>query len=118
MIGKFMVQACVSLMSLIHPWCESRESTLTARTFTFRLANSLLSLATAPSSVVQTGGKSGACEKSTPQPSPSHWWKSTSPSVVCAVKFGAVSPNLVVILLLLLLLFYVLIFTRNAFVFT
>src|SRR5512144_943477 len=90
-------------MSLTHPWCESRGSTLTARNFTFRLVNSLLILATAPSSVVQTGVKSAGCEKSTPQLSPSHWWKFTSPSVLCAVKLGAVSPNLNAMLLLVLM---------------
>src|ERR1700733_12912330 len=93
-------------MSLIHRWCESSGSTLTAMTFTFRLANSFLSLATAPSSVVQTGVKSAGCEKRTPQLSPSHWWKSTLPSVVCAVKLGAVSPSLVLISLLSLVLFF------------
>src|SRR5438093_11007640 len=65
-----------------------------AKNFTFRLLNSALILATAPSSVVQTGVKSAGCEKSTPHLSPSHWWKLTSPSVVCAVKSGAVSPSL------------------------
>src|SRR5215471_3234393 len=80
-------------MSLIHFLCDSSGSTLTAMTFTFLLANSSLILATVPNSVVHTGVKSAGCEKSTPQPPPSHWWKFTSPSVVCAVKSGAISPN-------------------------
>ena len=41
-----------------------------ANTFTLRFANSSLSFAVAPSSVVHTGVKSAGCEKSTPQPSP------------------------------------------------
>src|SRR5690606_11326190 len=68
-------------------------STLTASTLVFRLANSGISLATAPSSVVQTGVKSAGCENSTPQPFPRYAWKSISPAVVSAVKFGATSPR-------------------------
>src|SRR5262245_3705232 len=93
MMGKFIEHDCVSLMSLIHFLCDSNGSTLTAMTFTFLRANSFLILATAPSSVVQTGVKSAGCENRTPQPPASHWWKLTSPSVVCAVKSGAISPN-------------------------
>src|SRR2546428_5677041 len=33
MIGKFMVQDWVSLMSLIQPWCDSSGSTLMASTW-------------------------------------------------------------------------------------
>src|SRR5258707_10998446 len=64
MIGKFMVQDWVSLMSLIQRWCDSSGSTLMAITFALRLANSPLIFATVPSSVVQTGVKSEGWEKS------------------------------------------------------
>ena len=70
--GKFIVQACVSLMSLIQPWCFSSGSTLIAITLTFRFSKSPLILATVPNSVVQTGVKSAGCEKRTPQELPSH----------------------------------------------
>ena len=60
--------------------------------FTPRLSNSGLALAIVPSSVVQTGVKSRGWEKSTPHESPSQSWKLISPSVVWAVKSGAVSP--------------------------
>ena len=39
------------------------------------------------------GVKSLGCEKRTPHESPSHWWKLIGPSVVSAVKSGAVSPS-------------------------
>src|SRR6185437_3520685 len=42
-------------------------------------------------SVVQIGVKSFGCEKSTAHESPIQSWKLISPSVVSAVKFGAVS---------------------------
>src|SRR5215831_4741805 len=61
--------------------------------FTFRRRNSGLSLATAPSSVVHTGVKSLGWENSTAHESPIHWWNRIGPSVVCAVKSGAVSPS-------------------------
>lgn len=57
--------------------------------FTFRFSNSSLSLANAPSSVVQTGVKSAGCEKRMAQLSPTNWWKSMLPWVVCALKLGA-----------------------------
>ena len=41
---------------------------------------------------MQTGVKSFGCEKRTAQLSPSQSWKSISPSVVWAVKFGASDP--------------------------
>ena len=41
-------------------------------TFVFRLANSSLSFAVSPSSVVHTGVKSAGCENRTPQLLPSH----------------------------------------------
>lgn len=43
--------------------------------------------------MVQTGVKSAGCEKRIPHESPSHWWKSISPWVVLALKFGAVEPR-------------------------
>src|SRR2546422_920623 len=64
-----------------------------ASTLTLRFLNSFVILAIAPSSVVQTGVKSFGCENRMPQPVPSHSWKLTVPSVVCAVKFGASSPS-------------------------
>src|SRR4029077_12467577 len=60
--------------------------------FTLRLSNSAFMRAIVPSSVVQTGVKSFGCENSTAHLSPIHWWKSIWPSVVWAVKLGAVSP--------------------------
>ena len=57
-----------------------------------RLSNSGLAFEKAPSSVVQTGVKSLGWER-TPQLSPSHSWKLMVPSVVSAVKSGAVSPS-------------------------
>src|SRR5437763_12308474 len=66
-------------------------------TLTLRRSNSGLRRAASPSSVVQTGVKSFGCEKRTPQLSPSHSWKLIVPSVVSAVKSGAVSPNLIAI---------------------
>lgn len=55
MMGKFIVVPCVSLMSRTQPWWDSTGSTEMATHFTLRLANSSLSFATAPNSVVQTG---------------------------------------------------------------
>src|SRR5438445_3013399 len=92
-MGKFTVQCCVSLMSLVHPLCDSSGSTLIAITLTPRFSNSPLTRAIYPSSVVQTGVKSLGCENRMPQPLPSHSWKVILPSVVSAVKFGASSPN-------------------------
>ena len=46
-----------------------------------------------PSSVVHTGVKSAGCEYSTPQLSPSHWWKWMGPSLDCCSKSGAMSPR-------------------------
>ena len=57
-----------------------------------RLSNSGFSPAMQPSSVVQTGVKSFGWENSIAQPSPIHSWKRIGPSVVMAVKSGAVSP--------------------------
>src|SRR6185295_15306489 len=57
-----------------------------------RLSNSAFIFAMVPSSVVHTGVKSLGCENRIAHLSPIHWWKSIWPSVVCAWKFGAVSP--------------------------
>src|SRR5437867_2194068 len=92
-IGKFTLAFWVSLISLIQPLRASNGSTLMASTLTLRFLNSFVILAIAPSSVVQTGVKSFGCENRMPQPVPSHSWKLTVPSVVCAVKFGASSPS-------------------------
>lgn len=61
--------------------------------FTPLLSNCGFSLANAPSSVVHTGVKSAGCEKSIAHLSPIQSWKSISPSVVFALKFGASDPN-------------------------
>src|ERR1700734_1986115 len=74
------------------PW-DSTESTERPMSLALRLSNSGLALEKAPSSVVQTGVKSLGWEKRTPQLSPSHSWKLMVPSVVSAVKSGAVSPS-------------------------
>lgn len=39
--------------------------------------------------------KSAGWENKTPQESPKYWWKSISPAVVGALKFGAVEPILI-----------------------
>src|SRR5881396_3265941 len=84
-------------MSTIHFSCESTGSTDRAIALTLRLANSSFSLAVGPSSVVHTGVKSAGCENSTPQLSPSHWWKLIVPSVDSWVKSGARSPSWIAI---------------------
>src|SRR5438067_1046813 len=80
-------------MSPLHRSCASSGSTLKPMTFVLRFANSALSRATVPSSVVHTGVKSFGCEKSTAQLSCFHSWKRTGPSVVWASKSGAMSPS-------------------------
>src|SRR5271156_2624921 len=85
------------------PW-DSTESTERPMSLALRLSNSGLALAKAPSSVVQTGVKSLGWENRMPQLSPSHSWKLTFPSVVSAVKSGAVSPSRMAIGVILLLL--------------
>lgn len=57
------------------------------------LSNSPFSFAKAPSSVVHTGVKSAGCEKRIAHLSPIHSWKSMSPCVVLALKFGASEPR-------------------------
>ena len=93
MIGKFIVVRCVSSMSPIQPLCDFTSSTLTAMTLQFRFSNSAFVFATKPSSVVQTGVKSFGCDIRTHHLSPTHSWKLTLPSVVSAVKSGAMSPS-------------------------
>src|SRR6478736_168465 len=79
-------------MSLAQRLWSSTGSADRPMIFTFRLSNSAFMRAIVPSSVVQTGVKSFGCEKSTAHLSPIHWWNSIWPSVVCALKLGAVSP--------------------------
>ncbi len=81
-------------MSAAQPVWLSTGSTDRPMTLTPRLSNSGLSLATVPSSVVQTGVKSLGCEKRTAQESPFHSRKLRVPSVVSAVKSGAVVAQL------------------------
>ena len=69
-IGKLTAVPWVSSMSFAHSRCESTGSTERPMTFTLRVSNSGFSLATVPSSVVQTGVKSLGCENSTAQLSP------------------------------------------------
>src|SRR5208337_2307073 len=90
-IGKFIFVCCVSSISPTHFLCDGTSSTLTPIALMLRLSNSLLSLATVPSSVVQTGVKSLGCENRIAHPSPIHSWKWIVPCVVSAVKSGAVS---------------------------
>src|ERR1700728_352274 len=77
---------------------DSTPSTDRPISLVLRLSNSPLALEKAPSSVVQTGVKSFGWENKTPQLSPSHSWKLIVPSVVSAVKSGAVSPNRIAIM--------------------
>src|SRR5262245_11164807 len=79
-------------MSFDHLECASTGSTLRPMTFTLRLSNSGLSLAMYPSSVVHTGVKSFGWENKMPHELPSHSWNWMGPSVVSALKSGAVSP--------------------------
>src|SRR5579872_6154452 len=88
-IGKFILVCWVSSISPTHFLCDGTSSTLTPIGLILRLSNSPLSLATAPSSVVQTGVKSLGCENRIAQLSPIQLWKSILPCVVSAVKFGA-----------------------------
>src|ERR1700728_1235796 len=80
-------------MSFFQPLWDSTESTERPMILALRLSNSPLALAKAPSSVVQTGVKSFGWENSTPHELPSHSWKLIVPSVVSAVKSGAMSPR-------------------------
>src|ERR1700710_3058748 len=79
-------------MSSDHFECLSTESTLSPISLTPRLSNSGFSLASAPSSVVQTGGKSFGCENKSAQSLPIQSWNLILPSVVSASKSGATVP--------------------------
>src|SRR5215203_4217809 len=80
-------------MSSAQRLCDSVASTLSPITLTPRFSKSGLQRATYPSSVVQTGVKSFGWENRTAQLSPIHSWKLMGPSVVSAVKSGAISPS-------------------------
>src|SRR5471030_638401 len=79
-------------MSSDHFECLSTGSTLSPINLTPRLSNSGFSLASAPSSVVQTGVKSFGCENSSAQLPPIQSWNLIFPSVVSASKSGATAP--------------------------
>src|ERR1700724_3219703 len=79
-------------MSSDHFECLSTGSTLSPISLTPRLSNSGFSLASAPSSVVQTGVKSFGCENNSAQLLPIQSWNLILPSVVWASKSGAVAP--------------------------
>src|SRR5580693_8596579 len=79
-------------MSSDHFAWRSTGSTESPINLTPRLSNSGFSLATAPSSVVQTGVKSFGCENSSAQELPSQSWNLILPSVVSASKSGAIAP--------------------------
>ena len=91
--GKFTAWPWVSSMSLSQERCDSTESTDRPMSLVLRLSNSDLALEKAPSSVVHTGVKSLGWENRIPHESPSHSWKLIVPSVVSAVKSGAMSPK-------------------------
>src|SRR5471032_2932174 len=79
-------------MSSDHLACLSTGSTLSPINLTPRLSNSGFSLASAPSSVVQTGVKSFGCENNSAQLLPIQSWNLILPSVVWASKSGATAP--------------------------
>src|SRR3954470_15451948 len=79
-------------MSSDHLACLSTGSTLSPISLTPRLSNSGFSLASAPSSVVQTGVKSFGCENRSAQLLPIQSWNLILPSVVSASKSGASAP--------------------------
>ena len=93
MTGKLTAWPWVSSMSLSQERWDSTESTERPMSLVLRLSNSALALAKAPSSVVHTGVKSLGWENRIPHESPSHSWKLIVPSVVSAVKSGAISPK-------------------------
>src|SRR5437660_7527483 len=68
-------------MSSAHFECRSTGSTLKPISLTPRLSNSGFSLASAPSSVVQTGVKSLGCENKSAQLLPIQSWNLILPSV-------------------------------------
>src|SRR5580692_2919258 len=76
-------------MSSAHLEWRSTGSTESPINLTPRLSNSGFSLASAPSSVVQTGVKSFGCENKSAQLLPIQSWNLMLPSVVSASKSGA-----------------------------
>src|ERR1700694_365040 len=72
--------------------CLSTGSTLSPISLTPRLSKSGFNLASAPSSVVQTGVKSFGCENRSAQLLPIQSWNLILPSVVSASKSGATAP--------------------------
>src|SRR5581483_4487513 len=80
-------------MSFDHSLCDPTGSTERPMILTPRFSNSGLIFAMYPSSVVHTGVKSLGCENRTHQLFPIHSWNRMVPSVVSAVKSGAVSPR-------------------------
>src|SRR3954462_3828370 len=80
-------------MSSDHFECLSTGSTLRPISLTPRLSNAGFSLASAPSSVVQTGVKSFGGENSSAQLLPIQSWNLILPSVVSASKSGATAPS-------------------------
>lgn len=97
MIGKvnFLPPKATSSMSLIHSLWDGMPSADKPINLTFLASNSGFNAAKAPNSVVQTGVKSAGWENKTPQELPKYWWKSISPTVVGALKFGAAEPILI-----------------------
>src|SRR6266568_7381151 len=79
-------------MSSDHFECLSTGSTESPISLTPRLSNSGFNLASAPSSVVQTGVKSFGCENNRAQLLPIQSWNLILPSVVSASKSGATAP--------------------------
>ena len=75
-------------VQFIHLLCQCTSPIILTSLF----SNWSLIFAKAPSSVVHTGVKSAGWEKKIAQLPPSHWWKSMSPCVVFALKFGASVP--------------------------
>src|SRR3989475_4763164 len=80
-------------MSLTQRAWSLTGSALSPRTLVLRRSNSGLRRAMYPSSVVQTGVKSLGCENNIAHLLPIHSWKLILPSVVSAVKSGAVAPK-------------------------
>src|SRR5579883_755912 len=97
MRGKLSAAPWVSSMSPAHFLWDGTSSTERPISLVLRLSNSALRAEKAPSSVVHTGVKSLGWEKRMPQLSPSQSWKLMVPSVVSAVKSGAVSPRRIAI---------------------
>src|SRR5674476_1683807 len=93
MIGYPTVVFETSSTSGFHELWSCTESTDSAITLVFRLSHSSLSWPTRPSSVVHTGVESAGWLKKTAQLLPFQSRNEISPSVVGAVKSGALSPR-------------------------